>query len=265
MWLRTISNYWKHALVSTALATCGLAIVFLIQRGLHGEYSLGIHGFSILLLGIFPFLVFFLARPTQSRFSSYTSCALAIFTSTFFFFFYMSNNGLWCAQHPKITREMCAKLLQFASFAASANVTSWWLTLGDLLAIQRGRVMPMAWEHDIDVCIVLDEFPLFERALSSRARNFQPPAERLERGHWYLPVDVKGLGLRARDAEGVNVDIWTCAPLSTGNITRALFCDGLMNVPGSWEERHLLLTKEYGDYSVVKYEHHKSMCRIWSG
>lgn len=261
----TICNFWRHAFVFTSLATLSLAIVLTIQRGLHGEYSLGIHGFSIFLLGISPFLVLFLARSTQGRPTFYASCAVAVFVSTFLVLYYLSNNGLWCAQHPKITEEMCAKLRQFASFAASANVTSWWLTLGDLLAIQRGRAMPLPWEHDIDVCIVFEQFPLFERALRSRARYFHPPAERLERGHWYLPIDVKGLGLRARDAEGVNVDVWTCPPLSTRNITRALFCDGSMNVPGNWEERHLLLTKEYGDYSVVKYEHHRSMCRIWNG
>ena len=38
-----------------------------------------------------------------------------------------------------------------------------------------------------------------------------------------------------------------------------------VNVPGSALDRHMLLTKEYGDYSVVTYEHHGNMCRFWNG
>jgi hypothetical protein len=73
------------------------------------------------------------------------------------------------------------------------------------------------------------------------------------------------LGLRAREAEGVNIDVWTCPKSFKGNITRVLYCNGYVNIPGSALDRHVLLTKEYGDYSVVTYEHHGSMCRFWNG
>ena len=68
------------------------------------------------------------------------------------------------------------------------------------------------------------------------------------------------LGLRAREEEGVNIDVWTCPKSFKGNITRLLYCNGYVNVPGSALDRHMLLTKEYGDYSVVTHEHHSSMC-----
>ena len=44
-----------------------------------------------------------------------------------------------------------------------------------------------------------------------------------------------------------------------------LYCNGYVNVPESTLDRHVLLTKEYGDYSVVTYEHHGCMCRFWNG
>ena len=72
------------------------------------------------------------------------------------------------------------------------------------------------------------------------------------------------LGLTTREAEGVNVDIWTCPQLS-GSIKRVLYCNDFMNVPGSLPERHAILSKHYGNYSAVKYAHHATMCRIWNG
>ena len=96
------------------------------------------------------------------------------------------------------------------------------MTLGDLLAIQRGRAMPMVWEHDIDICITPEEFPPFEKALASRVGYFEPKPIHYGRGHWYIPIDMAKLGLRAREAEGVNIDIWTCPKSFKGNITRVL-------------------------------------------
>ena len=125
--------------------------------------------------------------------------------------------------------------------------------------------MPMAWEHDIDICITPEEFQRFEKALESRAGYFEPKPIRYGAGHWYMPIDMAKLGLRAREAEGVNIDVWTCTKAFKGNITRVLYCNGYMNIPGSASDRHMLLTKEYGDYSVVEYEHHEHMCRLWNG
>lgn len=162
-------------------------------------------------------------------------------------------------------RAHCAqKLVQFKSFAASSKITFWWLTLGDLLAVHRGRVRPIPWEHDVDICITPEQYPLFEKALRSNASYFQPKAEFLESGHCYLPIDMAKLGLTTREAEGVNVDIWTCPQLS-GSIKRVLYCNDFMNVPGSLPERHAILSKHYGNYSTVKYAHHATMCRIWNG
>ena len=258
-------NYSKYISILLISPTILLGIPLIIHRGLHGEYGFDIHGFSILVLGSIPFIGVYLLRGSYFKLSFFALCLLAVLLSTGVVLYYLSSHGLWCAQHPNVTREMCAKLKQFALFASSANVRSWWLTLGDLLAVQRGRAMPMAWEHDIDVCIDPEEFPLFEKALASRAGFFDPKAFRLGKSHWYLPVDMEKLGLRARDAEGVNIDIWKCERTFQGNISRVVYCDGWMNVPGSWEDRHALLTKEYGDYSVVTYEHHDTMCRIWNG
>ena len=264
--MKEIQSYWRHALILVCTGTLCTAIVLSINRGLHGEYGVGIHGQSILFLGLFPFLILFLRPFSQKKLSFCASFLVAVSLSTCVVLYYLSSNGLWCAQHPKITQEMCAKLIQFASFAATSNVTSWWLTLGDLLAVQRGRMMPLLWEHDIDVCITPEQFPVFERAIGARRDYFNPRAGRVGPGHWYIPIDMAKLGLRAREAEGVNVDVWTCPKLlNAGNITRVLYCHGLMNVPGSWEDRHMLLTKAYGDYSVVKYDHHSTMCRIWNG
>lgn len=138
------------------------------------------------------------------------------------------------------------------------------MVLGDLLAVHRGRVRPIPWEHDVDICITPEQYPLFEKALRSNASYFQPKAECLESGHCYLPIDMAKLGLTTREAEGVNVDIWTCPQLS-GSIKRVLYCNDFMNVPGSLPERHAILSKHYGNYSAVKYAHHATMCRIWNG
>ena len=133
--------------------------------------------------------------------------------------------------------------------------------MGDLLAIQRGRAMPMVWEHDTNICITPEEFPRFEKAL---AWDILKPIH-YGRGHRYIPIDMAKLGLRAREAEGVNIDVWTCPKSFKGNITRVLYCNGYVNVPGPALDRHVLLTKEYGDCSVVTYEHHSNMCRFWNG
>ena len=130
-------------------------------------------------------------------------------------------------------------------------IPAWWMTLGDLLAIQRGRAMPMVWEHDIDICITPEEFPRFEKALTSRTGYFEPKRIHYGKGHWYIPIDMAKLGLRAREAEGVNIDVWRCPKSFKGNITRVLYCNGYVNVPGSALDRHMLLTKEYGDYCLV--------------
>ena len=242
-----------------------LGIPLLIHRGLHGEYGYGIHSFSILVIGMVSFIGAFLLLGYQFRLPVWSLCSCAAVFATAMILYYLSSNGLWCAQHPSITREMCAKLNQFALFASTANLHSWWLTLGDLLAIQRGRTMPMAWEHDIDICITPKEFQRFEQALESRAGYFEPKPIHYDTGHWYIPIDMAKLGLRAREAEGVNIDVWTCTKTFKGNISRVMYCNGYMNIPGSASDRHILLTKEYGDYSLVKYEHHEHMCRLWNG
>lgn len=242
---------------------CMIAISVLIHRGIHGKYGIGIHGLSIIFLGFLPFFAVFVVR-SQIKFWWCPSITASLLLSTCLVLYYLSSNGLWCAQHPNVTRELCAKLVEFASFAASSNVTLWWLTLGDLLAVERGRDTPIPWEHDVDVCITPEQFPMFEKALRSSVGRFQPEAVSLKAGHWYLPIDIPKLGLTTREAEGVNVDIWTCPQLS-GNITRVLYCNGLMNVPGSLEDRHTILTEHYGNYSEVKYAHHNTMCRIWNG
>ena len=264
-----VKSCWRFACLLVLLLPILLAIPMLIHRGLRGEYGLDFEGFGILAIGIMPFICVFLLRnrvPTGYRVNS--TCGLSIlatFASIGMILYYLSSNGLWCAQHPSVTREMCAKLNQFASFASSVNLRFWWLTLGDLLAIQRGLTMPMAWEHDIDICVTPEEFLRFEKALATHAGYFEPKPFHYEKGHWYIPIDMAKLGLRPREAEGVNIDIWTCPKSFKGNITRVLYCNGYMNVPGSAADRHKLLTKEYGDYSEVKYEHHNGMCKLWRG
>lgn len=262
--MKALQDYWKHALFLGCLGTLCIAISVLIHRGIHGRYGIGFHGLSLVCLGLLPLVVLFVLRQRQVTLWWCPSSTVSLLLSTCLVLYYLTSNGLWCAQHPNVTQELCAKLVQFASFATSSNVTSWWLTLGDLLAVQRGRDMPIPWEHDIDVCITADQFPAFEEALRSHTGHFQPEAECLKQGHWYLPIDMLKHGLTTREAEGVNVDIWTCPQLS-GNITRVLYCNGLINVPGSLEDRHAILTKHYGNYFIVKYAHHDVMCRIWNG
>ena len=258
-------NHWKFILILLLLLPFVLGIPLLINRGLHGEYVYGVHGISILIIGMLPFLCLFFFRSGQIKFPFSGLFIFAAILATGLILYYLSSNGLWCAQHPSVTREMCAKLKQFALFASTSNLRSWWLTLGDLLAIQRGRNMPMPWEHDVDVCITPEEYPRFEEALASRAEFFEPKPIHYEKGHWYLPIDLKKLGLRAREAEGVFIDVWTCPKKFKSNFSRVLYCNGYVNVPESTLDRHELLTKEYGDYSVVTYEHHDRMCRIWNG
>ena len=241
-------------------------ITVLIHRGIHGKFGVGIHGLSVVFLGSLPFFALFVLRLSQLKLRWCPSLAIAQSLSICLVVYYLSSNGLWCAQHPDVTRALCAKLVQFKSFAASSKITFWWLTLGDLLAVHRGRVRPIPWEHDVDICITPEQYPLFEKALRSNASYFQPKAECLESGHCYLPIDMAKLGLTTREAEGVNVDIWTCPQLS-GSIKRVLYCNDFndFNVPGSLPERHAILSKHYGNYSAVKYAHHATMCRIWNG
>ncbi|XP_078383522.1 uncharacterized protein LOC144666042 [Oculina patagonica] len=263
--MKELQEYWKHALLFTCFGTLCIVIPILIHRGIHGHFGIGFHGITILFLGLLPFFVILILRQRQIKLWWCPSNAVSLLLSACLVLYYLSSNGLWCAQHPSVTHELCAKLLQFASFAASSNVTSWWLTMGDLLAVHRGLDMPIHWEHDIDICITPGQFPLFEEALKSNVGHFKPEAESItgKKPHWYLPIDMAKLGLSNRDGEGVNVDIWTC-PQLTGNITRVLYCNGLMNVPSSLEDRNTILTNHYGNYSEVKYAHHNLMCRIWN-
>lgn len=258
-------NYVKFILIALLSIPFLFGIPLLIHRGLHGEYGFDSQCLSITLIAVIPFIFVFFLRDVQLKLRVPGQFVLAAIISIGTVLYYLSRNGLWCAQHPSVTREMCAKLKTFASFASSYDCNSWWLTRGDLLAIQRGRVMPLAWEHDIDVCITPEEFPQFEETLASHARYFEPEPVRHGEGHWYIPVDMKKLGLRARDAEEVMIDVWTCPKAFQGNITQTLYCNGYMNIPESPADRHELLTKEYGDYSIVKYEHHARMCRLWNG
>ena len=261
--MKVLQDYWKQALLFICFGTFCVVIPILIHRGIHGHFGIGFHGISILFLGLLPFFAVLILRQSQIKLWWCPSNAVSLLLSTCLVLYYLSSNGLWCVQHPSVAPELCAKLVQFASFAASWNVTMWWLTLGDLLAVQRGRNMPIPWEHDIDVCIAAEQFPVFAEALKSSVGHFKPEAEMLKAGHWYLPVDMAKLGLTKRDAEGVTVDIWTCPQLS-GNITRVWYCNGFMNVPGSLEDRHIILTDHYGNYSEVTYVHHNLMCRIWN-
>ena len=151
--------YWIFILLLLLLLPFMLGIPMLMHPGLHGEYGFDVHGFSILTIGIIPFICVFLLRGNQFRLSLSGLCVLGTVLATGMVLYYLSSNGLWCAQHPSVTRKMCAKLKQFALFASTSNLHSWWMTLGDLLAIQRGRAMPMVWEHDIDICITPEEFP----------------------------------------------------------------------------------------------------------
>ena len=86
----------------------------LIHHGLHGEYGFDVHGFSILTIGIIPFIRVFLLRGNQFRLPLWGLCVLATVLVTGMVLYYLSSNGLWCAQYPSVTREMCAKLRRFA-------------------------------------------------------------------------------------------------------------------------------------------------------
>jgi hypothetical protein len=103
----------------------------LIHRGLHGDYVFDVHGFSLLTIGIIPFICVFLLRGNQFRLPVSGLCVLATVLATGMVLYYLSSNGLWCAQHPSVTREMCAKLRRFALFVSTSNFHSWWLTLGE--------------------------------------------------------------------------------------------------------------------------------------
>jgi hypothetical protein len=257
---------WKCTLaVLLLLPFFLLGTSLLIHRSIYGEYGFGVHALIVLIIGLALFILVFSFLVYQFRLPVWCVCILAGVFALGAMLYYLSSNGLWCAQHSSVTREMCAKLKEFALFASTANLHSWWLTLGDLLAIQRGRATPLAWGHDIDICITPEEFPRFEKALFSRGGYFEPNPVLYGNGHWYIPIDMAKLGLRAREAEGVNIHVWACSKTFKGNISRVLYCEGYMNVPGSASDRHMLLTTEYGDYSVVKYEHHENMCRLWNG
>lgn len=259
----------KKFIISTLAAVILLflfliGIPLLVHRWLHGKYGFDAHGFNIVII-ISVGIVFLAMQSCQRKVPQLLLAVFTIIMVATTVLLYLSFNALWCAQHPSVTKAMCAKLRKFASFAADENIESWWLTLGDMLAIQRGHTMPMAWEHDIDICITQEEVLRFKKALESRETFFKPKAIHYETNHWYIPIDMEKLGLQARDAEGVNIDVWTCAKTFSGNISQVLYCDGYMNVPRSTEERHILLTKEYGDYSVVKYDHHQTLCKLWNG
>ena len=49
----------------------------LIHRGLHDEYGFDVHGFSILTIGIIPFICVFLLRGNQFRLLVSGLCILA--------------------------------------------------------------------------------------------------------------------------------------------------------------------------------------------
>jgi hypothetical protein len=105
----------------------------LIHRGLHGEYGFDVHGFSILTIGIIPFIRVFLLRGNQFKLPLSGLCVLAtVLVIGVVLYYQVSSNGLWCAQHPSVTREICAKLRRFALFVSTSNFHSCWLTLGDL-------------------------------------------------------------------------------------------------------------------------------------
>lgn len=270
--IKTIQNlYFKCTLTFLCFGT---SLAVFINRGLHGEYRLGIHGVNVSFLLLFPIFIVVILHVRQgtfffvrSSFSFYRACLVTLVLSVYLVACYLSHNGLWCAQHPNIINAMCDKVIQFAEFAKSYNITLWWLTMGDLLAIHRGHDMPMFWEHDIDVCITPEQYPIFLKALKSNPGIFQAEPEFQKEGHWYLPIDMTKLGLLSttkRTAEGVNIDIWTC-PRLHGNISEVQYCKSIMNVPGSKAERHSQLKEFYGDYSVVRYAHHSWMCSIWTG
>ena len=116
--------YWIFILLLVLLLPFLLGIPMLIHRGLHGEYGFDVHGFSILTIGIIPFICVFLLRGNQFRLPLSGLCVLATVLVTGMVLHYLSSNGLWSAQHPSVTREMCAKLRRFALFVSTSNFHS---------------------------------------------------------------------------------------------------------------------------------------------
>jgi hypothetical protein len=158
-----------------------------IHRGLHGEYGFDVHGFSLLTIGIIPFICVFLLRGNQFRLPLSGLCVLATVLVTCMVLYYLSSNGLWCAQHPSARYARNVRKNEAICIILTSNFHSWWLTLCDLLAIQRARAMPMVWEHDIDICINPKEIPrVFEVALACRAGYFVPKPIHYGKGHWYI-------------------------------------------------------------------------------
>jgi hypothetical protein len=124
-----ISNVFLRPCVITVSAWH--SNVKLIHRGLHGEYGFDVHGLSILTIRIIPFICVFLLTGNQFRLPLSGLCVLATVLANGTVLYYLSSNGLWCAQHPSLTREMCVKLRRFALFVSTSNFPSWWMTLGD--------------------------------------------------------------------------------------------------------------------------------------
>ena len=82
----------------------------LIHRGLHGEYGFDVHGFSLLTIGIIPFICVFLLRGIQFRLPVSGLCIVATVLATlpgwFYIIFRVMVSG---ARNIQALRAKCAQ------------------------------------------------------------------------------------------------------------------------------------------------------------
>ena len=242
--------------------------ITLIERSLFGEFQFGLEGAIVTVLIYFPplavTLLLYLKR-VKVKVVKIALMLLSIGFSLFISVMYLSNRGLWCTHRIELHNTLCTKACSVSTLLRRNNIT-FWLTRGDLLAIHRGRRMPITWEHDIDICILDTQF---KSKLTPAIKHLTPYLYWIDENHVYFTINASFV---PRDGEPVAVDTWACQPfmpLNNGNLPEdALinvdYCGCQLPVPRSKSVQKNLLTVYYGaDYDIVKFEHRSLPCMLW--
>ena len=85
-----------------------LGIPMLIHRGLHGEYGFDVHGFSILTIGIIPFIYVFLLRGNHFRLPVSGLCIVATVLAAGMVYI-IFRVLVSCARNIQALRAKCAQ------------------------------------------------------------------------------------------------------------------------------------------------------------